>query len=204
MTTTANTGPDAATQDPTSSAVPSVVVRDLHQHYGDFEAVRGVSFEIRPGELFALLGTNGAGKTTTIETLEGFRRPSSGTVRVFGQDPFGQPAGVRERVDAVLQGSGLMDDLSVDECLGLTSDLAAAPRDVDEILRWYAAEMPRPIHGWTPIAGEEGSPVLSFRKGAERCLVTARTEGAAVRVVVERNTGGAGRTDEATAPGPER
>ncbi|GAA1078187.1 ABC transporter ATP-binding protein [Nocardiopsis metallicus] len=135
MTTTANTEPAAATQDSTSSAGASVVVRDLHQRYGDFEAVKGVSFEIRPGELFALLGTNGAGKTTTIETLEGFRRPSSGTVRVFGQDPFGQPAGIRERVNAVLQGSGLLEDLSVEESLGLTSDLAADPRGIDEILQ---------------------------------------------------------------------
>jgi hypothetical protein len=63
--------------------------------------------------------------------------------------------------------------------------------DADETLRWYAAEMPRPIHGWTPVAAEEGSPSLLFKKGAERCLVTARPEGAALRVVVERNTGGA-------------
>ncbi|GHC96346.1 multidrug ABC transporter ATP-binding protein [Nocardiopsis terrae] len=134
MTTTANTEPAAANQDPAQTGGPSVVVRDLHQHYGDFEAVKGVSFEIRPGELFALLGTNGAGKTTTIETLEGFRRPSSGSARVFGRDPFDQPAGVRERANAVLQGSGLLDDLSVDENLGLASDLAAAPRDADEVL----------------------------------------------------------------------
>ena len=135
MTTTANTEPAAATQDPTSNAGPAVVVRDLHQHYGDFEAVKGVSFEIHPGELFALLGTNGAGKTTTIETLEGFRRPSSGSLQVFGQDPFGQPSGVRERVNAVLQGSGLLEDLSVEESLRLTSDLAADPREIDEILQ---------------------------------------------------------------------
>ncbi|MEU3015766.1 ABC transporter ATP-binding protein [Nocardiopsis sp. NPDC007018] len=134
MTTTENARPAAANPGPAPTTGPSVVVSDLHQRYGDFEAVRGVSFEIRPGELFALLGTNGAGKTTTIETLEGFRRPSSGTVRVFGQDPHGQPAQVRERVNAVLQGSGLMDDLSVDESLRLTSDLAADPRDVEEIL----------------------------------------------------------------------
>ena len=112
----------------------AVVVRDLHQRYGSFEAVKGVSFEIRPGELFALLGTNGAGKTTTIETLEGFRRPSSGTVRVFGQDPFGQPAGVRERTNAVLQGSGLLEDLSVLETVSLAHDLAADPRPVAEVL----------------------------------------------------------------------
>ncbi|MBR8741686.1 ABC transporter ATP-binding protein [Nocardiopsis sp. MG754419] len=132
MTTTANTTAESSA--PLSTPEPTVVVRDLRQRYGDFEAVRGVSFDIRPGELFALLGTNGAGKTTTIETLEGFRRPDSGTVRVFGQDPYGQPTGVRERTNAVLQGNGLMEDLSVDESLSLARDLAADPRDADEIL----------------------------------------------------------------------
>lgn len=123
-----------ADHDRQEAVAPAVVVRDLHQKYGGFEAVRGISFEIRPGELFALLGTNGAGKTTTIETLEGFRRPSSGSVRVFGLDPYGQPRGVRERTNAVLQGSGLLDDLSVDETVDLAHDLAAAPRDKDETL----------------------------------------------------------------------
>lgn len=117
-----------------TSPGPVVVVRDLRQKYGNFEAVKGISFEIHPGELFALLGTNGAGKTTTIETLEGFRRPSSGSVRVFGQDPHGNPRGVRERVNAVLQGSGLLDDLSVQETVDLAHDLAAAPRGKRETL----------------------------------------------------------------------
>ncbi|KOX11219.1 ABC transporter ATP-binding protein [Nocardiopsis sp. NRRL B-16309] len=133
MTTTENTG-QAQDTPRGGDGGAAVVVRDLHQRYGAFEAVRGVSFEIRPGELFALLGTNGAGKTTTIETLEGFRRPSSGTVRVFGQDPYGQPAGVRERTNAVLQGSGLLEDLSVQETMSVAHDLAADPRPVDEVL----------------------------------------------------------------------
>ena len=134
MTTTASTAPAETTRAPGGTVGPSVVVRDLRQSYGDFEAVKGISFEIRPGELFALLGTNGAGKTTTVETMEGFRRPSSGTVRVFDQDPFGQPTGVRERTNAVLQGGGLMEDLRVEETLLLGRDLAAAPREVDEVL----------------------------------------------------------------------
>ncbi|NYH52379.1 ABC-2 type transport system ATP-binding protein [Nocardiopsis arvandica] len=132
MTTTANTATAGPGHRDTTG--PAVVVRDLRQHYGDFEAVKGVSFEIHPGELFALLGTNGAGKTTTIETLEGFRRPSSGSVRVFGLDPHGHPRGVRERTNAVLQGSGLLEDLSVDETMGLAHDLAAGPRDTAEVL----------------------------------------------------------------------
>src|SRR5690606_27731172 len=84
----------------------AVRVRDLECAYGDFTAVRGVSFDIAPGELFALLGTNGAGKTTTIEALEGFRRPVGGSVRLFGRDPRRERRALRGRVNAVLQESG--------------------------------------------------------------------------------------------------
>ncbi|MBV2364945.1 ABC transporter ATP-binding protein [Streptomonospora nanhaiensis] len=112
----------------------AITVRDLRQSYGDFEAVKGVSFEVARGELFALLGTNGAGKTTTIETVEGFRRPTGGSVRVFGLDPYGQPAALRERVDAVLQHSGSFPELTVAETVDLSRDLAADPMGRDEVL----------------------------------------------------------------------
>ena len=64
--------------------------------------------------------------------------------------------------------------------------------DAEEVVAWYASEMPRPIHGWdagTPVPGEV--PAMLFKRGGERCLVTAKPEGSALRVVVERNTGGA-------------
>lgn len=63
-----------------------IEVRDLHQRYDDFEAVRGISFEVARGELYALLGTNGAGKTTTLDVLEGFHPPTKGQARVLGHD----------------------------------------------------------------------------------------------------------------------
>jgi hypothetical protein len=63
--------------------------------------------------------------------------------------------------------------------------------DADEQIQWYASEMPRPIHGWGAGAAVEGKSAMLFRKGAERCLVTVKTEGAALRIVVERNSGGA-------------
>ncbi|MBO2529809.1 MAG: ABC transporter ATP-binding protein [Thermobifida fusca] len=112
----------------------AIHVSDLHQSYGSFEAVRGVSFTVAPGELFALLGTNGAGKTTTIETLEGFRRPTRGSVRIFGIDPFGQPPELRPRVNAVLQHSGLFEELTVTESIELARDLADDPMDTAEVL----------------------------------------------------------------------
>ena len=65
----------------------AVLVEDLRKSYGEHEALRGITFEIREGEVFSLLGPNGAGKTTTIEILEGYRRRDGGTVSVLGADP---------------------------------------------------------------------------------------------------------------------
>lgn len=93
----------------------AIEVRDLHQRYEDFEAVRGVSFEVARGELYALLGTNGAGKTTTLDVLEGFRAPTKGQVRVLGHDPLAERAAVRRRMGLVLQEAGFYKDLTVAE-----------------------------------------------------------------------------------------
>lgn len=111
-----------------------VRVRDLECAYGGFRAVRGVSFDIAPGELFALLGTNGAGKTTTIEALEGFRHPVGGSVRLFGRDPLRDQRALRGRVNAVLQESGTFADLTVAETVELTRRVHTRPRGTEEVL----------------------------------------------------------------------
>src|SRR5215216_6792006 len=80
----------------------AVAVSDLHKAYGDFEAVRGVSFEIQAGEVFGLLGPNGAGKTTTVEILEGYRKRDRGDVSVLGTDPEHARLDWRERIGGVL------------------------------------------------------------------------------------------------------
>src|SRR5580700_7388385 len=72
--------------------------RDLTKSYGTLQALRGVSLEVRLGEIFGFLGPNGAGKTTTIRCLLDLIRPSGGTVRVLGLDPQAEPAAVRARV----------------------------------------------------------------------------------------------------------
>ena len=65
----------------------AVEVRGLRKSYDGFEAVRGIDFELRAGEVFGLLGPNGAGKTTTVEILVGYRRRDAGDVTVLGADP---------------------------------------------------------------------------------------------------------------------
>lgn len=69
----------------------AIEVHDLHKSYGETEAVRGVSFDVRRGEVFCLLGPNGAGKTTIVEILEGYRTRTSGRVQVLGVDPAAGP-----------------------------------------------------------------------------------------------------------------
>ncbi|WP_223167273.1 ABC transporter ATP-binding protein [Nonomuraea sp. SYSU D8015] len=93
----------------------AIEVRNLHQRYDDFEAVRGIAFQVGRGELYALLGTNGAGKTTTLDVLEGYHAPTEGQVRVLGHDPFAQRAEVRQRMGIVLQEAGFYKDLTVAE-----------------------------------------------------------------------------------------
>ncbi len=96
-----------------------VRVEGLRKHYGDVEALRGVTFEIKTGEVFGLLGPNGAGKTTTIEILEGLRRPDAGTVSVCGMDPAREPAALKQRIGAQLQATVLPDKIRVEEAIAL-------------------------------------------------------------------------------------
>ena len=70
-----------------SVSEPAIDVRGLRKSYGDFEAVRGIDFQVKRGEVFGLLGPNGAGKTTTVEILEGYRTASAGEVSVLGFEP---------------------------------------------------------------------------------------------------------------------
>jgi ABC-2 type transport system ATP-binding protein len=94
----------------------------------------GVSFSVRRGELFALLGTNGAGKTSLLEVVEGLAPATSGSVRVLSQDPLRQRRAVRPRVGMVLQDSGFPADLTVAETARMWAGTLTAPRPIGEAL----------------------------------------------------------------------
>jgi ABC-2 type transport system ATP-binding protein len=115
--------------------MPAIAVRDLHKHYGDIEAVRGIGFEVAEGEVFALLGPNGAGKTTTTEILEGYRTPTSGEVQVLGQDPETGGRALRERIGIVLQQCGIREELTVAETLEMYGAYYPRARSVDELVK---------------------------------------------------------------------
>ncbi|MFJ1757450.1 ABC transporter ATP-binding protein [Kitasatospora sp. NPDC088134] len=115
-------------------------VTDLRRSYGDYEAVRGISFSIARGELFALLGTNGAGKTTTLEVLEGYHPPTSGRVRVFGLDPFTAGPQVRRRTGTMLQEGGFFKELTVKETVDCWRAFTSRARPTAEVLARVALE----------------------------------------------------------------
>jgi ABC-2 type transport system ATP-binding protein len=117
-------------------AVPlSISVQDLHKSYGDFEAVRGIDFEVAPGEVFGLLGPNGAGKTTTLEILEGLRPRTSGKVSVLGLDPALQSNEIKDRIGICLQATNLPDKMKVHEALELFDAFYSRHTDRDQILK---------------------------------------------------------------------
>jgi ABC-2 type transport system ATP-binding protein len=117
-----------------SAAAPAILVRDLRKSYGEFAAVRGIDFEVAPGEVFGLLGPNGAGKTTTVEILEGYRRRDGGIVSVLGHDPARRPRDLRRRIGIVLQSTGMYRHITVREALAHWARFYPAGRDVDEVL----------------------------------------------------------------------
>ncbi|WP_410651214.1 ABC transporter ATP-binding protein [Amycolatopsis sp. cmx-4-54] len=114
----------------TSTAID---VDRLNLKYGDFHAVKDLSFQVRQGEFYALLGTNGAGKTSTLETLEGHRNPTSGTVRVLGKSPRDR-ATVRPEMGIMLQESGFSPDLTVKESIRLIGSLTRRTDRLERVL----------------------------------------------------------------------
>ncbi len=106
-----------------------IEVRDFRKLYGDFVAVDGISFEVEPGEIFGLLGPNGAGKTSTLESLEGLRAPSGGSMRVAGIDPIKEPHKLRNVIGVQLQSAGLPKNITPEEAMKFFSAYhGVAPR----------------------------------------------------------------------------
>ena len=114
--------------------MPAIEIQDLTVRYGDLVAVDAVSLTADAGSTVAFLGPNGAGKTTLIETLEGYRRPDTGTARVLGLDPFAQHDQLVGHIGVMLQNGGIQTGIRPTEALQLYAALAEDPLDPDELL----------------------------------------------------------------------
>jgi ABC-2 type transport system ATP-binding protein len=114
----------------------AVVVEGLSKSYGAFEAVKGISFEVAPGETFGFLGPNGAGKSTTISMLCTLIKPSGGRALVDGFDVVADRTEVRRRIGLVFQDTTLDDYLTAEENLRFHAELYGVRKDViDERMR---------------------------------------------------------------------
>ncbi len=177
----------------------AIEVNSLFKSYGSVEALRGVSFRVEEGEVFALLGPNGAGKTTTLEILEGHRRRTGGRVSVLGFDPQAGGRALRERIGVVLQSAGIEGELSVREALSLFAGFYPRALPVDDVVALVGLEEKRRARVKTLSGGQRrrldlalalvGDPELIFldepttgfdpgaRQGAWRLLERLRALG---------------------------
>lgn len=144
-----------------------IEVKNLTKKFADFTAVDDISFSVQSGERFAFLGPNGAGKSTTIKMLTTLLHPTSGTIRVDGQDPVAAPAAVRRSFGIVFQDPSLDDDLTAWENLEFHGVLYGVPRAVrrkriDELL------------ALVELSDRQNNFVREFSGGMKRRLEIAR------------------------------
>ncbi len=105
-----------------------IEVKDLTKSYGSIQALRGISFQVSPGEVVGLLGPNGAGKSTTIKTLTGYLQPDSGSVKVDGVDVLTHTRDVQARIGYLPENPPVYPELSVQSYLLMVADLREIPR----------------------------------------------------------------------------
>jgi ABC-2 type transport system ATP-binding protein len=130
------------------STPPAILVQGLMKSYGEVQAVKGIDFEIQPGEVFGLLGPNGAGKTTTVEILEGLRPRTGGQVTVLGFDPDGQRRQLKDRIGVCLQATNLPEKIRVHEAMQVFASFYTRNVDLNKLLqRLQLAEKRNAFYG---------------------------------------------------------
>src|SRR5215472_4389118 len=124
---------DAASYGGSRGGAPVVTFENVSKHYGRLRAVDGLTLDLRAGETVALLGPNGAGKSTSLDMLLALRKPTSGRIRMFGDEPH---RGVKSgRVGAMLQSGGLMPEVTVRDLVELVTKLHPNPEPVEITLK---------------------------------------------------------------------
>src|SRR3954462_15554460 len=144
-----------------------IEVEELRKKFDDFEAVRGVSFEVEPGEVFGFLGPNGAGKTTTINMLCTLVRPSGGAARVAGHDVVRERDDVRRNIGLVFQDPTLDGYLTAEQNLRLHAELYGVERRL-------VAPRIRQVLDMVGLWERRDGQVMTFSGGMRRRLEIAR------------------------------
>ena len=146
---------------------PVILARGLRKSYGQFEAVRGIDFEVAPGTSFGLLGPNGAGKSTTMRMIAGVSHRSRGQLRILGMDPNEQGPRIRAHLGVVPQNDSLDDQLTVRENLIFYGRYFGLPK------RWLAAKAEELIE-FAQLTEKRNSRVDDLSGGMKRRLTISR------------------------------
>ena len=144
----------------------SVVVEDLCKDFGTFKAVKGISFSVKPGEIFGLIGPNGAGKTTTLRVISTLLRITSGTVRVYGNDISQNPEPVRKILSYLPEDAGAYKNLTGRQYLEFMANFFVNHHDVDAVLK-KGLEI-------TNLEDRIDDKVQTYSKGMARRLLVGR------------------------------
>lgn len=127
-------------QNQISDTEPVISVSNLTRKYGETTAVDGLSFEVRRGEIFSLLGPNGAGKTTTVSMLEGLIRRDSGSISIFGMDPWKDHNLLKLRIGVMPQEFNFFEKLSPLDSLTFYCELFRSPINPGDLLKLVMLE----------------------------------------------------------------
>ena len=119
---------------------PSVCVRNLTKSFGNRRVVDALSFDVRRGEVFALLGHNGAGKSTTIDLILGLKSPDSGSARILGMEAAEHRKQLFERVGVQLQNTHYQPSITVEEACIEYASLYSDPADYPQLLRQFGLD----------------------------------------------------------------
>ncbi len=146
----------------------ALVVENLKKNYGKFEALHGISFEVAPGEIFALIGPNGAGKTTTLRIVATILQPTSGTVHVYGMDVQKESTRIREIISYLPEEAGAYKNLTGVGYLTFMAELFASDPAVQREYIQKASDITR--------LGERlHDKIGTYSKGMTRKLLLSRT-----------------------------
>lgn len=144
----------------------AIEIRDLVKDYGSFRAVKGISFEVREGEVFGLIGPNGAGKTTTLRIIATLLRITSGTVTVLGKDLRAEPQEVRKILSYLPEDAGAYKNLTGMEYLEFIANFFATGAKADAIVK-KGVDI-------AALADRIDDKVDTYSKGMTRRLLVAR------------------------------
>jgi ABC-2 type transport system ATP-binding protein len=164
-----------------AGSTPAIQTQGLTKHYGSVHALKGLSLEVRRGEIFGFLGPNGAGKSTTIRTLLGFLHATSGSAQVLGLDVATQSVEIRRRTGYLPGGIALYGSLSGEDALDYLAELqgesASRRAELCERLQLSARDLKRRIRDYSRGMRQKLGVIQALQHDPELAILDEPTEG---------------------------